>query len=149
MGREPRLVEAWAQGDTSECATTPSMGMLGGPAPYWHSYTHDAAGNRTSETLRTPGAAAVSRSYTYPAAGDPQPHALQQVTTTGASGAMSFTYDQAGNTTSRTVDGQLQELTWNAEGRVTQVEDGGDSIRMVYDADGGAYRSTRRGWPHP
>jgi len=125
------------------------MGMLGGPAPYWHSYTHDAAGNRTSETLRTPGAAAVSRSYTYPAAGDPQPHALQQVTTTGASGAMSFTYDQAGNTTSRTVDGQLQELTWNAEGRVTQVEDGGDSIRMVYDADGGAYRSTRRGWPHP
>lgn len=131
-----RLTEAWAQGDTSECAATPSMGMLGGPAPYWHSYRHDATGNRTSETLRTPGAAAVSRSYTYPAAGDPQPHALQQVTTTGASGAMSFTYDQAGNTLTRTVDGQQQDLTWDVEGRITQVEDGGDSIRMVYDADG-------------
>jgi RHS repeat-associated protein len=129
-----RLVESWGQGNTSACATTPSMGVLGGPAPYWHSYDHDVTGNRTTETLRAPGQQAVTRTYTYPAAGQPQPHTVRQVT--GAQ-PMSFDYDAAGNTISRDIDGQVQTLTWDAEGRIETVnEPGEDAVRMIYDADG-------------
>jgi RHS repeat-associated protein len=133
--QQRRLVEAWAQDDTSGCEATPSLGVLGGPAPYWHSYQHDVTGNRTGETLRAPGGPTQQRSYTYPAAGQPQPHALQQVTGTGAQ--LGYGYDQAGNATSRTVDGQVQTLYWDAEGNLDEVEqDGQDTLRMVYDAGG-------------
>lgn len=131
-----RLTEAWAQDADDQCSSTPSMSVLGGPAPYWHSYDHDATGNRTSETLRAPGEPVASRTYTYPDPGQPQPHALEQVTTAGTGETTSYAYDEAGNTTSRDVDGQAQTLSWNAEGKVESVEDGGDTIRMVYDADG-------------
>ncbi|QSB13578.1 hypothetical protein JQS43_18590 [Natronosporangium hydrolyticum] len=132
-----RLIEAWAQGDTEQCASTPSMNVLGGPAPYWHSYDHDTTGNRTSETLRKPNTSPVTRTYSYPQAGQSQPHTLQQVTTnSGAGQDITYTYDQAGNTTSRDVDGHVQTLEWDAEGRIESVDDGGDTIRMVYDADG-------------
>ncbi|MFF3560103.1 hypothetical protein ACFYXS_08710 [Streptomyces sp. NPDC002574] len=43
-----RLTEAWAQGATN-CQATPGS-PLGGPAPYWLSYTYDITGHRTGET---------------------------------------------------------------------------------------------------
>jgi RHS repeat-associated protein len=129
-----RLVEAWAQGDTGGCASAPSMGVLGGPAPYWHSYDHDVTGNRTAETIRAPGAQSATRAYAYPAAGQPQPHTLRQVT---GAGQMTFAYDEAGNTVSRTIGGQVQTLNWDAEGRIATVDEPVDeAVRMVYDADG-------------
>lgn len=131
-----RLVEAWAQTDTTGCATTPSTGVLGGPAPYWHSYTHDTTGNRTSETLRAPDQPTQTRTYEYPNPGTSQPHALQQVTTGGAT-QTAYTYDQAGGAITRHIDGTLQTLTRDTEGNITTIqEDGKDPIRMVYDADG-------------
>jgi RHS repeat-associated protein len=131
-----RLVEAWAQGGTGGCASSPSRGVLGGPAPYWHTYDHDITGNRTAETLRAPGRPAVTRSYHYPAAGQPQPHAVQQVSGSGAP-PMSFDYDASGNTVGREVDGRTQNLDWDTEGRIETVEESGeDTVRMVYDADG-------------
>jgi RHS repeat-associated protein len=130
-----RLVEAWAQGEVTGCANTPSMGVLGGPAPYWNSYAHDVTGNRTSDTLRTP-AETRTRTHTYPQPGEDQPHAVQQVTTTGTGEQHQFEYDQVGNTTSRNLDGQVQTLTWDTEGRLETVTQGGDTTRMVYDADG-------------
>jgi RHS repeat-associated protein len=135
--QQRRLIEAWAQGNTTDCASSPSIAVLGGPAPYWNSYDHDVTGNRTSETLRAPGQTTASRSYTYPAAGQSRPHAVQQVTTAGTGEQMAFEYDQAGNTTSRDIDGDAQTLLWDTEGNLEAVEEeAGDTVRMVYDADG-------------
>jgi RHS repeat-associated protein len=130
-----RLTEAWAQADASGCASTPSMSVLGGPAPYWNTYAHDDTGNRTSETLRLPGRSAVIRNYDYPDAGDAQPHAVQEVT--GTDGTMSFDYDEAGNTSGRSVGGNAQTLHWDPEGKLEAVDQAsGNDLRMVYDADG-------------
>lgn len=132
-----RLVEAWAQGDTTGCAATPSQAVLGGPAAYWNSYSHDVTGNRTGQTLRVPGQPTITRTYTYPAAGQPQPHTVQQVT--GTDGTMSFGYDPAGHTTGRTIHGQAQTLRWDAEGRLSSVQavDAAEEVdRMIYTADG-------------
>jgi RHS repeat-associated protein len=130
-----RLTEAWAQADTSGCAATPGMGVLGGRAAYWNSYAYDVTGNRSSETLRVPSRAAVARTYDYPDAGEPHPHALQQVT--GTDGIMSFSYDHAGNTASRAAAGQTQTLTWDAEGNLEQVDQtSGNDLQMIYDPDG-------------
>jgi RHS repeat-associated protein len=133
-----RLVEAWAQDDTNECASSPSMGVLGGPAPYWNSYQHDVTGNRTGETLRTPGLSPTVRVYDYPAAGQPRPHAvLEAETVSGPGPSLEFDYDLAGNTVSRTVGSVVQSLSWDVEGRLVEVDDGTDTSVMIYDADGG------------
>jgi RHS repeat-associated protein len=130
-----RLVDAWAQGNTTSCAASPSTTVLGGPAPYWNSYDHDVTGNRTVETLRVPDAPAVARSYDYPDAGQPRPHAVEQVT--GTDGNINYDYDQAGNTTNRTIGGQVQTLAWNTEGNLQKVDDtGGNNLQMIYDAGG-------------
>lgn len=120
-----RLTEAWAQNSTG-CAATPSSSVLGGPAPYWQSYTYDLSGNRRTETLHDvtgDTAKDVKRVYGYPDPGAKRPHAVQQIDTTGPSGVSqdNFTYDDAGNTWTRTVGGDKQTLTWDAEGRLAQV----------------------------
>lgn len=138
-----RLDEAWAQNSTT-CAG-PSGGVLGGPAPYWQSYDYDLSGNRTAETLHDNGGTAakdVHREYGYSAATAPHPHGLTQVTTTGPDGSTTtgYSYDEAGNTQTRTVDGVDQTLHWDSEGRLTDVqtdESGGKTLAAyVYDADG-------------
>ncbi|MFJ6570663.1 polymorphic toxin-type HINT domain-containing protein [Streptomyces sp. NPDC091292] len=140
-----RLTEAWTQ-NTTGCATAPSSSALGGPAPYWNSYSYDAVGNRLTETLHnTVGDTAqdIKRSYDYPDPGAPQPHTLSTVTTTGPTGTAqdSYGYDETGNTTTRTLGGDTQSLLWDAEGRlakVTQpVEGGSDKVtEYLYDTEG-------------
>ncbi|MFI7295236.1 polymorphic toxin-type HINT domain-containing protein [Streptomyces sp. NPDC050121] len=140
-----RLTEAWAQPTTS-CATAPTSAVLGGPAPYWTSYSYDKVGNRLAETQHatTSGASDTSRSYHYPDAGAVRPHTLGSVdTTTGTvKSTDSFTYDESGDTHTRLLgDGTSQTLDWDAEGhlaKVTQpVEGGSDKVTdYLYDADG-------------
>ncbi|WP_327404471.1 polymorphic toxin-type HINT domain-containing protein [Streptomyces sp. NBC_01288] len=140
-----RLTDAWAQ-NTTTCATTPSASVLGGPAPYWQSYTYDLSGNRLTETQHDATgdtAKDVKRGYKYPAAGGKQPHILTQVDTTGPNGVSQdgYTYDSAGNTQTRTLSGDKQTLTWDAEGHLAQVSkpDGSGGTKTtsyVYDADG-------------
>ncbi|MGW4728486.1 polymorphic toxin-type HINT domain-containing protein [Streptomyces shenzhenensis] len=140
-----RLTKAWTQ-STSTCATTPSSSTLGGPAPYWSSYTYDLMGNRKTETLHdTTGDTAkdTKRTYAYPDPGTTRPHALSSVTTTGPTGTAldTFAYDDTGNTTTRTLGGTAQALTWDTEGHLAQVtepvEGGTDkTTEYVYDTDG-------------
>ncbi|MEU6478810.1 RHS repeat-associated core domain-containing protein [Streptomyces sp. NPDC047017] len=140
-----RLTEAWTQ-NAATCATTPSGSALGGPAPYWHSYTYDPVGNRATETRHdTTGDVSkdTKSTYTYPAAGSARPHALSSVTTTGPTGTAkdSYGYDETGNTTARTLSGTTQALTWDAEGhlaKVTEPAEGGTgkTTEYLYDADG-------------
>ncbi|MFG2776914.1 polymorphic toxin-type HINT domain-containing protein [Streptomyces prunicolor] len=140
-----RLTEAWAQ-STTGCATTPSTSTVGGPAPYWTSYSYDKVGNRLTETQHaTTGAASnTERSYHYPDPGTAQPHKLNSVdTTTGTvKSTDSFGYDTGGYTHTRQLgNGTSQTLDWDIEGhlaKVTQpVEGGSDKVtEYLYDADG-------------
>lgn len=133
-----RLSAAWTPADAS-CAAAPSAANLGGPAPYWLSYTYDDAGNRTSE-VSTTATGTTTRAYSYPAPGSPRPHAVTSVTQSGVGGAgtSSFTYDAAGNTKTRTVAGQsTQTLTWDGEGKMTSVAQAGTTTSgEIYDPSG-------------
>nr|WP_055502337.1 RHS repeat-associated core domain-containing protein [Nonomuraea pusilla] len=125
-----RLTSAWTA--TDDCAAgSPQSDVIGGPAPYAVSYAYDATGNRTKETKHAWGGASESvRTFTYPAAGGKQPHALQSV------GSDLFEYDEAGNTTRRKVGTSDQALVWDAEGNLESVTEGGRTTSFVYDADG-------------
>ncbi|MFF3563840.1 RHS repeat domain-containing protein, partial [Streptomyces sp. NPDC002574] len=134
-----RLTDAWAQG-TNGCSSTAGS-LLGGPAPYWQSYSYDATGNRRTETQHDPAGNAsqdVTRTYDYPAPKAPRPHGLTQVTTAGPTGSAidSYSYDTVGNTHTRTIGGDTQTLDWDAEGHLAKVTEGSKTTSYVYDADG-------------
>ncbi|MYZ34164.1 MULTISPECIES: RHS repeat-associated core domain-containing protein [unclassified Streptomyces] len=141
-----RLTEAWAQ-PTPTCADKPSGSVLGGPAPYWLSYTYDLSGNRKTQTLHDKtGVAAkdVQQTYTYPDAKATRPHFLTQVDTVGPDGTSrsSYTPDDAGNTATRTINGNKQTLDWDVEGHLAKVtqDDGNGGTKTlasyIYDVDG-------------
>ncbi|GHI26602.1 hypothetical protein Shyd_79730 [Streptomyces hydrogenans] len=140
-----RLTTAWTQ-PVATCATEPSGTTVGGPAPYWHSYTYDATGNRTGETIHDltgNTAKDTKRTYTYPSPGAPRPHAVTAVNQTGPGGTAQDTYgyDALGNTEHRTIAGTTQRLTWDPEGRLAKVtkpvEGAPDDVtEYLYDADG-------------
>uniref|UniRef100_UPI003703B0D0 polymorphic toxin-type HINT domain-containing protein n=1 Tax=Streptomyces rhizosphaerihabitans TaxID=1266770 RepID=UPI003703B0D0 len=140
-----RTTEAWAQ-SSAGCAATPSTDVLGGPAPYWTSYTYDKVGNRLTENQHstTAGASDTQRDYHYPDPGAVRPHALGSVDTTTATvkSADTFTYDNAGNTHTRVLgNGSSQTLDWDAEGHLAKVTEpvagGSDKVtEYLYDADG-------------
>ncbi|GAA2109654.1 RHS repeat-associated core domain-containing protein [Streptomyces synnematoformans] len=140
-----RLTEAWTEADQT-CQSAPSPAAVGGPAAYWQSFTYDKAGNRTTHTDHNPAGDTtqdVTHTYSYPSPGQPQPHTLTDVTSTGPAGTStdSYTYDETGNTTTRTLSGDTQTLTWDAEGHLASVTEpdgtgGTQSTAYLYDADG-------------
>lgn len=136
-----QLTQAWTPDATGEqaCQAAPQVGELGGPAPYWHSYTYDAIGNRVTETQHGGIGGATERTYTHPAAGQDQPHTLTQVHETGPAGSRleHYGYDESGNMVSRTTPAHEQELEWDAEGRLVRVDDAASGVTTyTYDADG-------------
>ncbi|MEU9999056.1 polymorphic toxin-type HINT domain-containing protein [Streptomyces sp. NPDC050848] len=140
-----RMTTAWTQ-PISTCAGAPSGQNVGGPEPYWHSYTYDKVGNRLTETLHDlTGDAAKNtlRTYAYPTPGSPRPHGVTSVSQTGPGGTAQDTYgyDVAGNTDRRTTAGTSQTLEWDAEGhlaKVTKPVEGrpDDVTEYVYDTEG-------------
>jgi RHS repeat-associated protein len=144
-----RLTEAWATASsTKTCADGVGQTGVSGPAPYHHSWTFDQAGNRDTETIHATGTGTdLVRDYHYPAAGQPQPHAVQSVTETGPGDrTYTYRYDPSGNTTCRPggtagntcPDGTgSQSLGWNAEGSLdASTPTGGQATTYIYDADG-------------
>ncbi|MBW5482770.1 hypothetical protein [Streptomyces bambusae] len=140
-----RMSEAWTA--TDGCAAKPgaagpdSRPKVGGPNPYWSSYSFDAAGNRTKEVQHSPSGEAakqVTRDYKYGTPGKPGANRLGQVTTTGPQGVRSdsFTYDDAGNTDLRTVQGNTQDFERDTEGRLAKVTEGSRTTEYVYDGGG-------------
>ncbi|WP_443070994.1 RHS repeat-associated core domain-containing protein [Streptomyces sp. NBC_01476] len=136
-----RLTDAWTPA-TADCATTGrTTANLGGPSPYWTTYTYNDAGLRTSETSHsTTGTSALS-TYCYNPA---RPHALTSVasaaTCTGA--PTTYVYDNAGDTTTRPNGTDTQSLTWTPEGQLdtlTEKSSAGatkSTTSHIYDADG-------------
>ena len=124
-----RLASAWTA--TNNCTTAPSASILGGPAPYWQSWSYDKTGNRLTETnYNTATGAGLTSNYAYPAAGAARPHAVSGVTTNGQT--TSYGYDNAGNTTIR----PGQALTWDTEGHLATATENGKTSEFLYDADG-------------
>ncbi|MGE5827666.1 MAG: polymorphic toxin-type HINT domain-containing protein, partial [Micromonosporaceae bacterium] len=135
-----QLTDAWTPSSGS-CATSPAVAGLGGPAPYWHSWTFNAIGNRLTE-VRHAAAGDTTYTSTYPASGPTavRPHALTQLqmSAPGTSWTHGYTYDNAGNTKTRLADtGNQQTLTFDPEGRLTTVVEAGATTSYLYDADGG------------
>ncbi|MBT2480365.1 polymorphic toxin-type HINT domain-containing protein [Streptomyces sp. ISL-94] len=140
-----RMNEAWTA--TDNCAAQPgaagpgSKPQVGGPSAYWSSYSFDAAGNRTKEVQHNPTGDLtkdVTRTYTYGTPGQAGANGLKKVDTTGPSGTRteSYTYDAAGNTKTRTIQGDTQTLDWDSTGQLTQVTKGTESTEFVYDGGG-------------
>ncbi|MCX4654737.1 sugar-binding protein [Streptomyces microflavus] len=135
-----RLTNAWAQGEQA-CTSTPG-GKVGGPAPYWHAYSYDKAGNRLTEKRHDPAGDStqdITRTYAYPPAGTPRAHTLSSVTTQGPAGTSTtdYAYDDSGNTTGRGAQG----LDWDAEGLLAKVTEPAEGkpdrvTAYVYDAAG-------------
>ncbi|WP_344905474.1 RHS repeat-associated core domain-containing protein [Actinomadura meridiana] len=135
-----RLTDAWTQ-TTDTCASEPTTALIGGPAPYWQTFTYDTAGNRTKETRHgIAGIADTARTYTYAPTG--QGNRLNQVTQTGPTGNRTdtYAYDATGNTTHRTIDASTtntgQTLQWDTEGELAKVTENGNDETFVYDTDG-------------
>ncbi|GAB3935984.1 RHS repeat-associated core domain-containing protein [Kribbella albertanoniae] len=131
-----RLTDAWTP-SSNNCAAAPVETALGGPAPYWQSWTFDKVGNRLSETKHAAGGSTTSN-YEYPAAGQPRPHAVQKVTTTGPGGTKvnTYGYDETGNLTERNLAGTGETFRWDVEGELESVTKAGKTTSFVYDADG-------------
>ncbi|WP_256984888.1 polymorphic toxin-type HINT domain-containing protein [Streptomyces sp. 2R] len=130
-----RLTEAWTQPLTT-CAPAPAGDKLGGPAPYWQSFTYEN-GNRKSEIRHDPTGNAtkdITSNYTYPAPGSQRPHGVTSITTTGPAGSKtnSYGYDPAGNTTTR----PNQSLTWDAEGHLATITENDKTTTYLYDTTG-------------
>ncbi|MET9274465.1 polymorphic toxin-type HINT domain-containing protein [Kribbella sp. NPDC003557] len=130
-----RTTEAWTPATT--CGATRSAAALGGPAPYWQSYTYDDAGDRTKLIDHRP-AGDTTTTYTYPAAGAARPHGVTAVNSSGPSGTSvdNYGYDAVGNMSTRTVGGDTDTLTWDPEGHLASVSGPDGDTSYVYDADG-------------
>lgn len=141
-----RLTTAWTA--TDSCSATPATGnasTIGGPQPYWQSWTYDALGNRKTQTdhnLTGDAAKDTVTTYDYPTPGaqTARPHALQDTTATGPGGTQttSFGYDTAGNTKTITDTSGTETLTWSEENRLSSATLTGSngSTSYVYDANG-------------
>jgi len=143
-----RLGQAWTP-TTGGCTTSPSSGNLGGPAPYWQSYTYDALGDRTSIDRHATTASGTDTNDTYayptPGAGVTRPNAVTAVTHATApagttpggtgwttTGTDTYAYDADGAMT--TLPGQT--LTWDAEHRLGTTHIGTATQTDTYDASG-------------
>lgn len=133
-----QLTDAWTPTGGDCSAATRSQAALGGPSPYWTSWTHDTIG-RTTERISRTASSQTTADFTYPANGQPKPHFVSGATLTTSSGttSASYTFDEAGNTASRPGSSGTQQLGWNSEGKLAQVKvDGASTAEMVYDAGG-------------
>ena len=131
-----QLTQAWTT-TSSICQANPTTAVVGGPDPYWTSYSYDnATGNRTTEVRHALTGTDTTRSYAYPTTG--QRHTLTTVANSGGvTGTDSYTYDSTGNTKTRNITGKPgQTLTWDSENRLASVSESSGTTTYIYDADG-------------
>ncbi|WP_330264770.1 RHS repeat-associated core domain-containing protein [Streptomyces griseorubiginosus] len=142
-----RLKSAWTA--TDDCAATPAPGAastVGGPSPYWQSWTYDATGARATQVDHDPtGVTAkdATATYTPVAAGAGPAHAVSQVNTvvpgdSTANTTNSYTYDDDGNVLTRTTRAGTDTLTYNDEGALSDLSSTGSAgdTKYLYGADG-------------
>ncbi|GAA4904489.1 RHS repeat-associated core domain-containing protein [Streptomyces coeruleoprunus] len=128
-----RLTDAWTP-TSQNCADARNASSLSGPAPYWTSYTYNAAGQRVTETQHK-SSGDTTTTYCYKGA---QPHALTGTSTSGdcTTPGRSYTYDPSGNTKTRPGPQTDQSLDWSPEGKLSRLTEGTKATDYLYDADG-------------
>ncbi|HET9381680.1 MAG TPA: polymorphic toxin-type HINT domain-containing protein, partial [Streptomyces sp.] len=141
-----QLTEAWTAPDactaTGQDTAAPRYtdgtdNVTAANSGYWHTYEYDALGNRKKLTEHDPGldtARDATTDYTYGKADGTQPHTLTGMSSsyTADSGARvtkatTLTYDDAGNTLTRTRDGSEQALDWTWDGQVEKITGFGEN----------------------
>ncbi|MFD8615352.1 RHS repeat domain-containing protein, partial [Streptomyces sp. NPDC059631] len=130
-----RLTGAWTP-QSGDCSASPSASTLGGPAPYWTSWTYTTGGMRDTQTAHT-ATGDTKTTYTYPPVntqGTGQPHTLTSTTIGTTTG--NYQYDEQGNTTRRPGASGDQTLTWNIEGQLETLTENGKTTNYLYDAGG-------------
>ncbi|GAA2842187.1 RHS repeat-associated core domain-containing protein [Kitasatospora paracochleata] len=163
-----RLTQAWSDTGTTTAKPAPSVPgvgtcanangpatvngrpSVGGPAPYWQSYTYDLTGNRTSLVQHDTTGDTSKDITTTQVFGTPKtantgdgkggPHALQSTSTKSASGTVltTYQYDAMGNTTRVTDPSGSTGLAWNGEDKLDSLTKPGQNpgTTYLYDADG-------------
>ena len=143
-----RLAQAWTATDSCTASPTPdNSATVGGPLPYWQSWSYDAAGDRATETDHDPRGVTTNdttTTYHYPAPGSTtdQPHTLSSTTATGPQAVQdtaSFGYDADGSTASITTGANGagdQTLTYNDQGKLASDVTVSGNTTYVYDASG-------------
>ncbi|WP_427923935.1 polymorphic toxin-type HINT domain-containing protein [Streptomyces sp. cg40] len=129
-----RLSDAWTP-QSGDCSANPAASTLGGPAPYWTSWTYTTGGMRDTQIAHTTSGD-TKTTYNYPpvnAQGAGQPHTL---TSTTGEPANTYKYDEQGNTTRRPGASGNQTLTWNIEGQLDTLTESGKTTSYLYDANG-------------
>ncbi|MFH9083690.1 RHS repeat-associated core domain-containing protein [Streptomyces sp. NPDC017673] len=142
-----RLQSAWTA--TDACAASPApaaSAMVGGPSPYWQSWTYDATGARATQVDHdTTGDTShdATSSYTPFAAGKGPAHAVSQVNKvipgdSASDTTNAYTYDEDGNVHTRTTRSGTDTFTYNDEGRLSGLSSTGSAgdTTYLYDADG-------------
>ena len=130
---------------------------VGGPAPYWTSYSYDTRGDRTglvqhditgnaAKDVTTAQAFAPAGQQNTPTSapntggGTGGAHALLSTTSTGPNnpGTTAYQYDAVGDTTAVTGTAGTTTLTWTPEDQLNSVTmtGTGGGTSYVYDADG-------------
>ncbi|MFJ5548049.1 RHS repeat-associated core domain-containing protein [Streptomyces sp. NPDC093225] len=165
-----RLTAAWTDKGTTTTAPAPSVSgiggctnsseptaatatsRVGGPAPYWQSYSYDLTGNRTKlvrhdvtgvttkdQTVDQTFGTGRNTPSTDPTTGGGTggPHALMASKTTvgGTAKTATYKYDAAGNTTSIQGDTGETKLAWDDQGKIGSAEQS-STTDYVYDATG-------------
>ncbi|MFI7320379.1 polymorphic toxin-type HINT domain-containing protein [Streptomyces venezuelae] len=152
---QQRLKAAWSTSNSADeaagsgkqnaaCTGGATTSTIGGAAPYWQTFDYDTAGNRESQVLHdVNGGPDTTRTYTYgeDASGNGGPHTLTKVVqntpATGSTPAVTrqdtYTYDKAGNTRERVLNGKTQALSWNGGGKLATA---GEGTSYAYDASG-------------
>ncbi|MEU9305835.1 polymorphic toxin-type HINT domain-containing protein [Streptomyces sp. NPDC048269] len=131
-----RLTKAWT-GKTDACTQPTDLDPTQAtPGPdgdgYWQEYQFDAIGNRTQLLDKDPtnGSIREKTTYTYGldiGGGVKKPHALasaSKTTTKPGSTVTSlntYAYDATGNTKTRRIGGDTQDLTWDPRNKLTSA----------------------------
>jgi RHS repeat-associated protein len=126
-----QLTKAFTRVDHNCDATgTDSAGV----DPYGINYTYNPIGGLTTAS----GIGTVQGAYTYPAAGQPRPHAPT------AAGNNTYTYDQAGNRASLATGGQSVTYTYDVQNRLLTIDGTGQGAGsgFLYDTSGARVRRT-------
>ncbi|MEY9863003.1 RHS repeat-associated protein [Catenulispora sp. GAS73] len=144
-----RLTEAYtAAHPTSDgsCPTDPATAgksAVGGPEPYWSTWTFDQLGQRQSQDQHVLGGQSTDATATYSYGQGGHAHALNSVAIAGPAGQTNLTgyvYDNAGDATTYPASGAsgTQTLTWNPQGRMaSDTTTSGTTTTQVDDAGGG------------
>ncbi|MCT9929956.1 hypothetical protein N5079_06945 [Planotetraspora sp. A-T 1434] len=121
-----RLASAFT---TTQTCTAGANGF--GPDPYKLAYTYDAAGN-----IKTITDSGTTRTYNYPQSGAAavRPNAVTSIA--GPSGTETYTYDSRGQLASQDVGSTTTTYEWNQIGQLAKATTAGNSVEMVYGADG-------------